>query len=72
MGGVVEDLRKLGIKNWWRVARDRDHGRKFCGKPRLASGYSAADGDEDITGLCVHCTCVYLHFYAIDIKMFQI
>jgi hypothetical protein len=24
MDGVAEDLRKLGIRSWWRVARDRE------------------------------------------------
>jgi hypothetical protein len=47
MDGVVEDLRKLRIKSWWRVARDKSHGRKFCGKPRLTSGCSANDDDDD-------------------------
>jgi hypothetical protein len=24
MGGVLQDLRKLGVKSWWMVAKDRE------------------------------------------------
>ena len=27
MDGVVEDVRKLGIQNWWKVAQDRQKWR---------------------------------------------
>jgi len=28
MDGVLEDLRKLGVKSWWMVAKDRESWRK--------------------------------------------
>jgi hypothetical protein len=28
MDGVLEELRKLGVKNWWMVAKDRESWRK--------------------------------------------
>jgi hypothetical protein len=28
LDGVLEDLRKLGVKSWWLVARDRESWRK--------------------------------------------
>ena len=34
MGDVSEDLRELGIEEWWIVIRE-SHGRKFHDKPRL-------------------------------------
>jgi hypothetical protein len=30
--GVLEDLRKLGVKNWWLVAKDRESWRKVLGE----------------------------------------
>ena len=34
LGGVAEELRKLGIEKWWIVTKE-SHGRKFHDKPRL-------------------------------------
>jgi hypothetical protein len=39
--GVLEDLRKLGVKSWRMVAKDRESWRNFFGKPRLILGSSA-------------------------------
>jgi hypothetical protein len=29
--GVEDDLRKLNVKNWWTVAKDRDRGKNSKG-----------------------------------------
>jgi hypothetical protein len=44
--GVVEDLRKLGMKSWWTVVTD-SVGRVFYRKPMPAAGCRANDDDDD-------------------------
>ncbi|KAJ4438485.1 hypothetical protein ANN_14430 [Periplaneta americana] len=43
MDGVLEDLKKVGIKGWWLVARDRDTWKRVLRRPRLKLGCSADD-----------------------------
>jgi hypothetical protein len=45
MDGVVEDLRKLGIRRWWWSPGICCIGRGFKWKPRLIVGWSATDDD---------------------------
>jgi hypothetical protein len=38
MDGVVEDLRKSGVKSWWTVARDRESRKKDLQEAKAHSG----------------------------------
>jgi hypothetical protein len=42
MDGAVEDLRKLGVKSWWMITRDREFYRKL----RPTAGCRANNDDE--------------------------
>jgi hypothetical protein len=53
MDGVLEDLRKLGVKSWWIATNDRNLGGKFFGKPGLMLGCSTDDDDDE--------HCIILH-----------
>jgi hypothetical protein len=37
MDGVVEDLRKMGVKSWWTVARDRESWKKVLQEAEVRS-----------------------------------
>jgi hypothetical protein len=43
MDGVLQDLRKLGVKSWWMVAKDRESWRKVLRE---------ADDDDYILSFC--------------------
>jgi hypothetical protein len=43
--GVEDDLRKLNVKNWWTVAKDRESWKKIIRKLRLTKG-CRADADN--------------------------
>jgi hypothetical protein len=38
MDGVVEELRKLGVKSWWTAARDRESWKKVLQEAEACSG----------------------------------
>jgi hypothetical protein len=38
MDGVLEDLRKLGFKSWWMVAKDRESWRKVLQEAEAHTG----------------------------------
>jgi hypothetical protein len=38
IGGVLEDIKKLGKKHWWTVARDRKVGRKILREAKVHIG----------------------------------
>jgi hypothetical protein len=37
MDGAVEDLRKLGLKSWWTVTRDRESWKKVLQEAEACS-----------------------------------
>ncbi|PSN34622.1 hypothetical protein C0J52_24194 [Blattella germanica] len=47
MGGIEEDLRKLGTRAWRRRALDRDDWRKVLAAARAQKGLLSHDGDDD-------------------------
>lgn len=36
--GVLEDVKKLGVKNWWTVARDREDWKKVLREAEAHAG----------------------------------
>ena len=52
--GVLQDMKKLGVKNWWTVSKDKEAWNRFFGKPIPTLGCRATDdggggggGDKD-------------------------
>jgi hypothetical protein len=56
-------IKKLGVKNWWTVARDRKAWRSF-GKPRPTLGCRATDDDDDVKNgnPILHVVCCFSLF----------
>jgi hypothetical protein len=44
---VCQDIRILGVKNWWSVALNREEWRIILRKARAHKGCSANDDDDD-------------------------
>ena len=53
--GLLQDMKKLEVKNWWRVATDREARRKVLAVVTAAAADDDVDGnnDNDEDGACI-------------------